>query len=49
MSNGSARCGVHEQLSAPRGAHQCSVKHPDLLIAAAAKGAGIAVVHYDED
>jgi predicted nucleic acid-binding protein len=25
------------------------VKHPDLLIAAAAEAAGIAVLHYDED
>jgi predicted nucleic acid-binding protein len=25
------------------------VKHPDLLIAAAAEAAGVAVVHYDED
>jgi len=40
---------VYEQLSAQGGAHQRSVKHPDLLIAAAAEGAGIAVVHYDED
>ncbi len=40
---------VYEQLSAQGGAHQRSVKHPDLLIAAAAEGAGMAVVHYDED
>ncbi len=40
---------VYEQLGAQRGAHQRSVKHPDLLIAAAAEGADIAVVHYDED
>jgi predicted nucleic acid-binding protein len=44
-----ARAAVYEQLSAQRGAHQRSVKHPDLLIAAAAESAGIAVVHYDED
>lgn len=40
---------VYERLSAQGGAHPRSVKHPDLLIAAAAEGAGIAVVHYDED
>ena len=40
---------VYEQLSVQGGAHQRSVKHPDLLIAAAAESAGIAVVHYDED
>ena len=40
---------IYERLSAQGGAHQRSVKHPDLLIAAAAEGVGIAVVHYDED
>ena len=40
---------VYEQLSARGATHQRSVKHPDLLIAAAAESAGIAVVHYDED
>ena len=40
---------VYEQLSAQGGAHQRSVKHPDLLIAAAAEAAGVAVLHYDED
>ena len=40
---------VYEQLSARGGAHQRSVKHPDLLIAAAAEAAGVTVVHYDED
>ncbi len=40
---------VYEQLSAQGEAHQRSVKHPDLLIAAAAEAAGIAIVHYDED
>lgn len=39
---------VYEQRSAPGGTHQRSVKHPDLLIAAA-EAAGIAIVHYDED
>jgi predicted nucleic acid-binding protein len=40
---------VYEQLSARGGAHQRSVKHPDLLIAAAAEAAGVTVLHYDED
>jgi predicted nucleic acid-binding protein len=40
---------VYEQLSAQGGTSQRSVKHPDLLIAAAAEAAGIAVLHYDED
>jgi predicted nucleic acid-binding protein len=40
---------VYEQLSARGGASQRSVKHPDLLIAAAAEAAGVAVLHYDED
>lgn len=40
---------VYGQLSARGGAHQRSLKHPDLLIAAAAESAGIAVLHYDED
>jgi predicted nucleic acid-binding protein len=40
---------VYEQLSARGGTLQRSVKHPDLLIAAAAEAAGVAVLHYDED
>jgi len=40
---------VYEQLSRRGGAHQRSVKHADLLIAAAAEAAGVAVLHYDED
>jgi predicted nucleic acid-binding protein len=40
---------VYQQLGARGGAHQRSVKHPDLVIAAAAEAAGIAVLHYDED
>jgi predicted nucleic acid-binding protein len=40
---------VYERLSAQSAAAQRSVKHPDLLIAAAAEAAGITVVHYDED
>jgi predicted nucleic acid-binding protein len=40
---------VYEQLSAQGGAFQRSVKHPDLLIAAAAEAADVTVLHYDED
>lgn len=40
---------VYEQLSARGGAHQRSVKHADLLIAAAAEAADLVVLHYDED
>jgi predicted nucleic acid-binding protein len=40
---------VYEQLSAREGSRQRSVKHPDLLIAAAAEAAGMTVLHYDED
>ncbi len=40
---------VYELLAGTGGKHQRSVKHPDLLIAAAAESAGIAVLHYDED
>jgi predicted nucleic acid-binding protein len=40
---------VDEQFSARGGTSQRSVKHPDLLIAAAAEAAGVAVLHYDED
>lgn len=40
---------VYEQLGARGGAHQRSVKHPDLLIAAAAEAADVAILHYDED
>lgn len=40
---------VYEQLAARGGAHQRSVTHPDLLIAAAAEAAGLAVLHYDGD
>lgn len=40
---------VYERLSAQGGAHQRSVKHADLLIAAAAEAAGVGVLHYDED
>jgi predicted nucleic acid-binding protein len=40
---------VYGRLAAEGGAHQRSVKHPDLLIAAAAETAGLAVLHCDED
>jgi predicted nucleic acid-binding protein len=40
---------VYQQLGAAGGAHQRSVKHSDLLIAAAAEAAGVTVLHYDED
>jgi len=40
---------VYERLSARGGAFQRSVKHPDLLIAAAAEAAGVTLLHYDDD
>jgi predicted nucleic acid-binding protein len=40
---------VYEELSGRGGAHQRSVKHPDLLIAAAAEAAAVTLLHYDED
>jgi predicted nucleic acid-binding protein len=40
---------VYEQLGMQGGASQRSVKHPDLLIAAAAEAAAVTVLHYDED
>lgn len=40
---------VYGTLARTGGAHQRSVKHADLLIAAAAESAGIAIVHCDED
>lgn len=40
---------VYERLSGSGGAHQRSVKHPDLLIAAAAEAAAVTLLHYDED
>lgn len=40
---------VYERLAGHGGTHQRSVKHPDLLIAAAAEAAGVPVLHYDED
>lgn len=39
---------VYEQLSGRGGAFQRAVRHPDLLIAAAAESAGL-TLHYDED
>lgn len=40
---------VYERLGGESPAGQRSVKHPDLLIAAAAERAGITLVHYDSD
>jgi predicted nucleic acid-binding protein len=40
---------VYGELAAQGGAHQRSVKHADLLVAAAAEAAGVPVLHYDED
>ncbi len=40
---------VYEQLSARGGAFQRAVKHPDLLIAAAAEAADVILLHYDDD
>ncbi|WP_354700266.1 Ribonuclease VapC51 [Paraconexibacter sp. AEG42_29] len=40
---------VYERLAAQGAMHQRAVKHPDLLIAAAAEAAGAAVLHYDQD
>jgi predicted nucleic acid-binding protein len=38
---------VYEELAKPGGLHHRQVKHPDLLIAAAAETAGVPVLHYD--
>lgn len=40
---------VYGDLAALGGLHQRSVRHTDLLIAAAAEAAAISVLHYDED
>ena len=40
---------VYERLAHKGGLHHRAVRHPDLLIAAAAESAGVAVLHYDED
>ncbi len=40
---------VYEALAAQGGKRQRAVKHRDLLIAAAAESAGVALLHYDED
>src|SRR5947208_2437707 len=40
---------VYEKLAHEGGLHHRSVRHPDLLIAAAAETGGLAVLHYDED
>jgi hypothetical protein len=40
---------VYEALTQQGGMHHRRVKHPDLLIAAAAESAGVPVLHYDRD
>ena len=40
---------VYEALAHHGGLHHRRVTHPDLLIAAAAESAGVAVLHYDAD
>lgn len=40
---------VYEALAHQGGLHHRRVTHPDLLIAAAAESAGVAVLHYDAD
>ena len=40
---------VYEELARQGGLHHRAVRHPDLLIAAAAEAAAVAVLHYDED
>ncbi|MGH2853872.1 MAG: PIN domain nuclease [Solirubrobacteraceae bacterium] len=40
---------VYRELAHQGGAHQRSVGHEDLLIAAAAESAGVELLHYDED
>lgn len=40
---------IYEALAARGGMHQRQVGHADLLIAAAAEGAGVPVLHYDAD
>ena len=40
---------VYERFAHQGGLHHRRVKHPDLLIAAAAGAAGVTVLHYDQD
>lgn len=40
---------VYQELARQGGLHHRAVKHPDLLIAAAAEAREMAVLHYDED
>ena len=40
---------VYEALAHQGGLHHRRVKHPDLLIAAAAESVGVPVLHYDRD
>ena len=43
------RAEVYARLPRKAGLHHRAVEHPDLLIAAAAEAARVAVVHYDEN
>jgi predicted nucleic acid-binding protein len=40
---------IYEQLARQGGLHHRAVKHPDLLIAAAAEATGVTILHDDED
>ncbi len=40
---------VYDQLARRGGLHHRAVKHPDLLIAAAAEAGGVGLLHYDAD
>jgi predicted nucleic acid-binding protein len=40
---------IYRELAHQGGAHQRSVGHADLLIAASAESAGVELLHYDED
>jgi predicted nucleic acid-binding protein len=40
---------VYRRLAQQGGSHQRSVKHADLLIASAAEGSAVGILHYDED
>jgi predicted nucleic acid-binding protein len=46
---GASALHVYRALANAGGSHQRAVKHADLLIAAAARAAGLEVLHYDED
>lgn len=40
---------IYEEIAQQGGLHHRRVKHPDLLVAAAAESAGVPVLHYDRD